>query len=158
MFIKGKKQKDKLSNELNYLSSDVSGRSKFIQDIYCALCGMKRRIWVNDSKLSAIQHIQTVLVSVFLAWALFPIMGMGSLFLYPFVWLFADLGKKVLYRRGAQCHYCGFDAITYKKDVRKAKQLVKNHIDSLGRPVLFQRGYNNKQVLEETLKQFNSDL
>lgn len=144
-------------NNANYLSSVVYERKKCFQDVFCALCGMKRRIMVGSSKLTPVQHIQTVLVSVFLAWALFPVFGMGSLFLYPFVWLFADLGKKVLYRRGAQCHYCGFDAVTYKKDVRKAKNLVKNHIDSLGRPVIFERGYNKKHI-QELQKQHNPDL
>jgi hypothetical protein len=119
-------------------------KSKMSHEVFCVLCGTPRKMWVSSAKLTSLQHIQTVLFSVFLAWALFPLIGIASLFLYPFVWAAADLGKKALFRRGAQCKSCGFDAVTYKKDIRKAKEIVKSHIEQLPKNVVFKNGYRKK--------------
>lgn len=130
-------------------------RAKSRHETFCALCGVPRFMCVNTPTLTSLQHIQIVLSSVFLAWALFPLFGIGSFFLYPFVWAIADLGKKGLFRRGAQCKSCGFDAMTYKKDVRKAKVLVKNHLDNLPNKVHFKNGYRRKpEEQENTTKNY----
>jgi ribosomal protein L37E len=133
---------------------ELVDRSKARHEVYCALCGVPRYIAVDSPKLTPFQHIQTVLFSVFLAWALFPIFGVGSMFLYPFVWAAADLGKKGMYRRGAQCKACGFDAVTYKKDVRKAKLKIKSHLDSLPHRAVFKHGYHPKPEEEKPLKNY----
>lgn len=132
----------------------LHAKEKLSHKVYCALCGTDRKMWVNTSKLTSLQHIQTVLFSVFLAWAFFPFMGVASLFLYPFVWAVADLGKKTLFRRGAQCKQCGFDAVTYSKDVRKAKEIVKNHLELQTQKVIFKNSYRKKTDNEETIKNY----
>ncbi len=132
----------------------VLDRARSRHEVYCALCGVPRFVSVDSPKLTPFQHIQTVLISVFLAWALYPVFGMGSMFLYPFIWAAADLGKKGIFRRGAQCKACGFDAVTYKKDVRKAKLLVKNHLDNLPNKAVFKNGYHRKPEEEETIKSY----
>lgn len=129
-------------------------RPRSRHEVYCALCGVPRFVSVDSPKLTPFQHIQVVLVSVFIAWALFPVFGVGSMFLYPFVWAAADLGKKGVFRRGAQCKACGFDAITYKKDVRKAKQLVKKHLDNLPHKAVFKNGYHRRPEEDETIKNY----
>ena len=75
---------------------------------------------------------------------------MASFFLYPFVWAMADLGKKALFRRAAQCKFCGFDAVTYKKDLRKAKEIIKNHVEHLPKNVTFKNAYRSKNSPENT--------
>lgn len=132
----------------------LTSREKLQHAVYCALCGTSRKMWVNSPTLTSMQHIQTVLFSVFIAWALFPLIGVASLFLYPFVWTAADLGKKTLFRRGAQCKECGFDAVTYKKDIRKAQQIIKNHLEHLPKNVVFKNGYHKKTENEESIKSY----
>lgn len=122
-------------------------------EIYCALCGVARKVWVKSKSLNAKQHLQTVLFSVFLAWALFPLMGSASFYLYPFVWAATEMAKRALFRRGAQCHHCGFDAVLYKKDICKAKQLIKNHLEDMPKNTTFKNGYYPKNdTEEETIK------
>ena len=136
-------------SDKNYVSYDLFDKPSNKHDIFCALCGTKRSVFVKSPFLNGAQHLQVVLASIFIAWALFPLIGAISFFLYPFVWMATDIAKKTLYRKGAQCKTCGFDAITYAKDVTKAKTLIKTHIDQMPKQVIFKRGYGRRVKYDE---------
>lgn len=92
-------------------------------DFHCPLCGVKRSI-VKDFKLSKLNFIQIVILSSVLLLAFFPLLGGAGLIFYPVVFCAFEFWKRVDYRREIPCESCGFDAVWYKKDVPRAKQLV----------------------------------
>ncbi len=130
----------------DYISTQVFERHKLNHDVYCPLCGSSRKIMVSSSQLTKFQHLQIVLASVFLAWALFPVLGKAALFFYPFIWMGVELGKKAVYRKAAQCNHCGFDAMIYVKDVKKAQNKIKTHLEQMPKQVYFKRGYGRDQT------------
>lgn len=90
----------------------------------CALCSAPRQMKYKKN-LSEMNYIQIAVLSAFLSWALFPIMGMKSLSLVFVLWPLFEIGNKILYRKEIPCPYCGFDATWYRRDVKVAKAKVE---------------------------------
>lgn len=95
--------------------------------VYCALCSRSRKQRVASPNLTLQNHGQIIIIAVFAAWSLYSAMGMAVFFLYPFIWMVMEFSKKSIYRKEVKCPHCGFDAICYVRDVRKAKALIKQH-------------------------------
>ncbi len=96
-------------------------RKKFL----CALCSAPREMKYSKN-LSAKNFAQIIIFSIFLSWALFPIMGVKSVLLVFPVWMTFEIINKILYRREIPCPYCGFDATWYRRDVKVANRMVKD--------------------------------
>lgn len=72
------------------------------------------------------QAFQILLISVTLTWIFFPIIGPEAVFAVFLVWPIFEMVNKLLYRKEIPCPYCGFDATWYRRDVKKANELVKS--------------------------------
>lgn len=96
------------------------------QKIFCPLCRTPREL-LYTSKLKPVHYLQIILTSIFLGWALHPLME-EKVFILPFiVWGMVEMGRKVFFRKEIPCPHCGFDATWYKKDVRVARRLVEKY-------------------------------
>ena len=95
------------------------------KNFLCALCSAPRQLKYSKN-LTATNYFQIIVLSSFLSWAFFPIMGVKSVCLVFPVWMLVELGNKMLYRKGIPCPYCGFDATWYRRDVTVANKMVKD--------------------------------
>ncbi len=57
---------------------------------------------------------------------LFPLMGFNSFFIFFVIWAVFELAIRTDFKKQVPCPHCGFDATWYKKDVRVARQVVKD--------------------------------
>ena len=90
----------------------------------CALCSAPRSMKYSKH-LSAKNYLQIIILSAFISWVGFPLMGVKSfLLLFP-VWMLIEIANKILYRKEVACPYCGFDATWYRRDVKVANKIVK---------------------------------
>ena len=90
----------------------------------CALCSAPRSMKYSKH-LNHKQIVQIILLSVTASWATYPIVGLKSIFTIFLIWPLFEMVNKLLYRKEVACPYCGFDATWYRRDVKKANQLVK---------------------------------
>jgi hypothetical protein len=60
---------------------------------------------------------------------LFPFMGLKCFFIFFVFWAAFELSVRTDYKKQVPCPHCGFDATWYKKDVKVARQLVKDFWD-----------------------------
>jgi hypothetical protein len=112
----------------------------------CALCSAPRQMKYSKN-LEGKNFLQIIVLSTFLSWAFFPLMGVKSLSLLFPVWMFVEMVNKMLYRKDIPCPYCGFDATWYRRDVNVANTKVKT----------FWNDNFPDLVNKETLKVSNSD-
>lgn len=91
----------------------------------CALCTAPRQMKYSKN-LSIKNYIQITLLCAALSWALFPVMGLKSIYLMFVVWPIVEVANKLLYRKEIPCPYCGFDATWYRRDVKVAKRKVED--------------------------------
>lgn len=92
---------------------------------FCPLCRTERGISVSP-RLTKKNYVQVFLTSVIVGSMLYPFFGVES-----FVIFFAILGGFELairsdFKKQVACPHCGFDATWYKRDVKVARQLVKD--------------------------------
>ena len=92
-------------------------------DFLCPLCGVSRSITKNF-KITRANYIQISVLSFTLFLISYSWLGGAGLIYFPVVFCGFEFWKRVDYKRDIPCESCGFDAIWYKKDVPKAKQLV----------------------------------
>jgi hypothetical protein len=92
---------------------------------FCPLCRTERGISTSP-RLSRLNIVQILLTSLVLMGALYPFMGVKSFFVFFIVWAVFELGIRTDYKKQVACPHCGFDATWYKKDVKVARQLVKD--------------------------------
>ncbi len=90
----------------------------------CALCESPRQMKYKKN-LDEMNYIQIAVLSAFLSWALYPLMGAKALSLVFILWPTFEVANKLLYRKEIPCPYCGFDATWYRRDVKVAKQKVE---------------------------------
>lgn len=64
------------------------------------------------------------MITVFLMFCFYPLMGWRSVFFFFFIWASYELGVRLLFRKEIPCPHCGFDASWYKRDVKVARKLV----------------------------------
>lgn len=114
-----------MSNKLHPLQTKRFYKVKNpTKEFLCALCSAPRSMKYNRS-LNHKQYLQIVLISVTVSWLFFPVVGAESIFAIFLVWPVFELINKALYRKEIPCPYCGFDATWYRRDVKKANELVK---------------------------------
>lgn len=91
----------------------------------CALCRAPRQMKYSKN-LSVKNYLQLFILSSFISWATFPLMGFKGLFWVFVVWPVAELANKLIYRKEIPCPYCGFDATWYRRDVKVARRKVED--------------------------------
>jgi len=125
--------------EYRPISTEIIQAKSRKQMVYCALCSHPRQQWVSSPHLSTRHHLQIIILAVFLGWSLFSIIGEVAYFLYPFCWMIVDFSRKIIFRKDMICPECGFDAVHYVRDVRKARGLVKKHLDENPQSLVFRK-------------------
>ena len=91
----------------------------------CPLCGAQRSLYYQAS-LKLHHYVHIILISVVAGLVSWPLMGWKGIFPSLFVWACYELGLRSLYRKDILCPHCGFDAAWYKKDVKRARQMVQD--------------------------------
>jgi hypothetical protein len=71
-------------------------------------------------------YLQILLTSVVLGSFLFPLMGIKCFFVFFVLWAVFELSIRTDFKKQVPCPHCGFDATWYKKDVKVARQVVKD--------------------------------
>ena len=92
---------------------------------FCPLCRTERGITISP-RLTKKNYVQILLTSIVLGAFLFPIMGVKSFFMFFVTWAVFELAVRTDYKKQIACPHCGFDATWYKRDVKVARQLVKD--------------------------------
>ena len=95
---------------------------------YCPLCRTERAITISP-RLSKKNYVQFLLSSIILGAMFYPIMGIKCFFLFFVCWAAFELTVRTNFKKQVPCPHCGFDATWYKKDVKVARQLVKEFWD-----------------------------
>lgn len=90
---------------------------------FCPLCRMERAVTVRPG-LKPIHFLQITLVTLFLVWLSWSLMGLGAFVWFFVVWGIFEAVLRVTFRKEVPCPHCGFDASWYKRDVKMARKLV----------------------------------
>lgn len=69
-------------------------------------------------------HLQIGIISIVLGLIGYSFLSWGVILFYPTVLVSFEFVRRSVYRKEIPCPHCGFDAVWYKKDVPKAKQLI----------------------------------
>jgi hypothetical protein len=93
------------------------------KEFMCALCKSPRQMRYSKN-LSKLVYLRLLLLSAFLVWALYPMMGEKAVLMVLPLWPIVEFTNKILYRKEIPCSYCGFDATWYRRDVKVAKRKV----------------------------------
>lgn len=91
---------------------------------FCPLCRTERGINISP-RLTKKNYLQILLTSLVFGGALYPFTGVKCFFVFFVVWALFELTVRTDYKKQVACPHCGFDATWYKKDVKVARQLVK---------------------------------
>lgn len=92
---------------------------------FCPLCRTERNISVTP-KLTKKNYVQMAITTLLFGLALMPFFGAGSFFVFFVIWAFFELAVRSSFKKQVPCPHCGFDATAYKKDVKVARQQVKD--------------------------------
>ncbi len=92
---------------------------------FCPLCRTERGISVSP-RLTKKNYLQILLTSIVLGSMLFPFTGVKCFFIFFVIWGVFELAVRSDYKKQVACPHCGFDATWYKRDVKVARQLVKD--------------------------------
>jgi predicted RNA-binding Zn-ribbon protein involved in translation (DUF1610 family) len=109
----------------NPLVTRVYKYKKKSSQFFCPLCRTERGISVSP-RLTKKNIFQIFLTSIVFGSALFPFMGVKCFFIFFVVWGIFELAVRSDYKKQVACPHCGFDATWYKRDVKVARQLVKD--------------------------------
>ncbi len=90
----------------------------------CPLCGAHRSIKYRP-RLSVLNYMQIILISLALIYLCYPVMQLRSFFLFFLVWFGFEGSVRILFKKDLPCPHCGFDASWYKRDVRVARAKVE---------------------------------
>jgi len=93
-------------------------------EFFCPLCRTKRGFSCSP-RLSKKNYLQVFFLSLILTLALYPFLGVRAGVVLFLVWGAMEFSLRVLFKKEIPCPHCGFDATWYKKDVRVARQKVK---------------------------------
>src|SRR5690606_22684323 len=97
-----------------------NARTKF----HCPLCASERYLTMNH-RLTSKHYLQIAVLTVITTYALFDVMQWRGLFFYFIYLAVYEVARRLVYRSEIPCPYCGFDASSYKRDVKVARRLVK---------------------------------
>lgn len=92
---------------------------------FCPLCRTERGITISP-RLTKKNYLQILLTAIVFGSGLYPFMGVKCFFIFFVVWAFFELAVRADYKKQVPCPHCGFDATWYKRDVKVARQLVKD--------------------------------
>jgi hypothetical protein len=95
------------------------------KEFFCPLCRTERAITISP-RLTKKHYVQVLLTSIIFGSMLFPLMGMKCFFIFFVLLAFFELSIRTDFKKQVPCPHCGFDATWYKKDVRVARQVVKD--------------------------------
>jgi hypothetical protein len=95
------------------------------KNFFCPLCRTERALTLS-ARLSLKNFIQIFLTSIIFAAALYPVMSERSFFVFFVVWAVFELYVRSDFKKQVPCPHCGFDATWYKRDVKVARQRVKD--------------------------------
>lgn len=94
-------------------------------EFICPLCNTPRAFRYHP-RLSFQNYFQIVILSIMSIYFLYPVMQMRSYFMFFLFWAMMEGGKRFLFRREIPCPHCGFDASWYQRDIKMARQKVKD--------------------------------
>ena len=97
-------------------------------EFLCPLCGVERGISVHY-KLTTKNFFQIGIIGLVSFLISFTFMGLGGLIVFPVVGISFEFVRRAIFRKEIPCPHCGFDAVWYKKDVPKARDLVHQFWD-----------------------------
>lgn len=129
--IKDEKGRELANNIKQYSSSSLNKAKRFFRiknpkkEFFCALCRAPRQLFYTRT-LNLKHYLQVFLFWLTMSAFLYPVMGMNVIYLFVVILTVVEFCNKLLYRRELKCPYCGFDAAWYRRDVKKAKELVVN--------------------------------
>ncbi|MDO9180837.1 MAG: hypothetical protein Q7U04_00445 [Bacteriovorax sp.] len=92
---------------------------------FCPLCRSERGITISP-RLTNKNYVQILLTSIVLGSFLFPFIGVKCFFIFFVSWGVFELAVRTDYKKQIACPHCGFDAAWYKRDVKVARQIVKD--------------------------------
>lgn len=92
---------------------------------FCPLCRSERGISISP-RLTKKNYLQILLTSIVLGSFLFPFIGVKCFFIFFVSWGVFELAVRTDYKKQIACPHCGFDATWYKRDVKVARQIVKD--------------------------------
>ena len=92
---------------------------------FCPLCRTERGITISP-RLTKKNYVQILLTSIVVGSMLFPFMGVKCFFIFFVILGTFELAVRTDYKKQVACPHCGFDATWYKRDVKVARQLVKD--------------------------------
>lgn len=107
------------------LESRVYKYKNAATNFYCPLCRTERSVTISP-RLTVKNYIQITLTALVFGSGLYPFMGIRSAFVFFVIWAGFELAVRSDFKKQVPCPHCGFDATWYKKDVKVARQLVKD--------------------------------
>ena len=93
------------------------------RNFFCPLCRTERNV-TTSPRLTKKNIVQISLTSIMIAAALYPFFKIESGVVFFAVWGFFEFAIRSDYKKQIACPHCGFDASSYKRDVRVARQQV----------------------------------
>ncbi len=109
----------------NPLVSRVYKYKNQASTFFCPLCRTERGINISP-RLTKKNYAQILLTSIVLGSFLFPYIGVKCFFIFFVSWAVFELAVRTDYKKQVACPHCGFDATWYKRDVKVARQIVKD--------------------------------
>ena len=94
-----------------------------VLEFLCPLCGVERGVSVHY-KLTRKNHFQIGIISIVLGLISVSFLNWGVILFYPTVLVSFEFVRRSVYRKEIPCPHCGFDAVWYKKDVPRTRELV----------------------------------
>jgi hypothetical protein len=79
-----------------------------------------------STRMTNKNYVQILLTSIVFGALLFPLMGIKCFFIFFVILAVFELSIRTDFKKQIPCPHCGFDATWYKKDVRVARQVVKD--------------------------------
>lgn len=93
------------------------------RNFFCPLCRTERNV-TTSPRLTKKNYLQIVLTSIIIGTLIFPVFGVESAAIFFVVWGAFELAIRSDYKKQIPCPHCGFDATSYKRDVKVARQEV----------------------------------
>jgi rubredoxin len=93
------------------------------RNFFCPLCRTERNVTVSP-RLTKKNYLQITLTTIVSGSLLYPFFGVESFVIFFAIWGAFELAIRSDYKKQIPCPHCGFDATSYKRDVKVARQQV----------------------------------
>ena len=93
------------------------------RNFFCPLCRTERNVNATP-RLTTKNYIQIILSAIVLGGILFPFFGVESFVVFFLLLGGFELAIRSDFKKQIPCPHCGFDATSYKRDIRVARQEV----------------------------------